>query len=128
MSATTPPPAAPLPLVERVARIAQDKMAEHLKIEADSAEAFPDAEFYEIVGTGPASYAIARAILALVEPEIREECKRDAFNARFGPPSSWGGDRPEGWHLDRPCDPHEASMHDNGCVDAALALIRARKP
>ena len=46
--------------------------------------------------------------------------------ATYGPPSRWGADRPRGWHLPEPCSPHDAAMHDNGCMDA-LRRIRARK-
>lgn len=47
-----------------------------------------------------------------------------AINSRrFGPPSSWPTNgRPKGWHLERPCTPTDASMHDNGINDALMAL------
>lgn len=61
-----------------------------------------------------------------IKAKTIEECKVAAFSARFGPPSSWSGDRPEGWHLDRPCAPEEAALHDNGCIDAAKEIIKLR--
>ncbi len=53
--------------------------------------------------------------------------RRTLFKAindrRFGPPSRWPvKGRPRGWHLERPCTPEEASMHDNGINDALMAL------
>ena len=51
-----------------------------------------------------------------------DDAVRAALRARFGPPSGWGSDRPDGWHLDRACGPAEAAYHDNGCVDAAKAI------
>jgi len=65
---------------------------------------------------------IALHALAQRNENIFKECKRAIVRARFGPPSHWGADRPEGWHLDRPCTPEEASMHDNGCNDALMAV------
>jgi hypothetical protein len=61
-----------------------------------------------------------------------EACKRAIVGVRFGPPSHWEGASPKGWHLDRPCTPEEASMHDNGCNDAFKAVsevgIRLSRP
>ncbi len=63
-----------------------------------------------------------------------EEIRAAAFDAAvsacvgatYGPPSRWGADRPRGWHLPEPCSPHDAAMHDNGCMDA-LRRIRLRQ-
>lgn len=44
-------------------------------------------------------------------------------NKRYGSPSTWSvKDRPEGWHLEEPCTPQDAAMHDNGINDALMAL------
>lgn len=53
--------------------------------------------------------------------------RRKIFSAiasrRYGPPSTWPvKGRPHGWHLERPCTPEEACMHDNGINDALMAL------
>lgn len=47
-----------------------------------------------------------------------------AINSRrFGPPSNWPvNGRPKGWHLEEPCTPTQAAMHDNGINDALMAL------
>lgn len=79
--------------------------------------------------------------LTVIRPEIlkaeRDEARRQAIkeakqaivNVRFGPPSNWKARRPVGWHLDRPCAPEEAAMHDNGCIDAFMAISAlAEKP
>lgn len=47
---------------------------------------------------------------------------------RYGPPSMWAHINPQGWHLDRNCTPLDASMHDNGCIDAARAIMALRLP
>ena len=62
------------------------------------------------------------AELGSLKAKTIEECKKAIVNVRFGAPSNWGGDRPRGWHLDRPCTPEEASHHDNGCNDAFMAV------
>lgn len=62
--------------------------------------------------------------IGMVTEDTAAVCKQAIVNARFGPPSSWGGDRPKGWHLDRPCTPEEACMHDNGCNDAFAAVAK----
>lgn len=53
-----------------------------------------------------------------------------AINAkRFGPPSHWEvKGHPKGWHLQRDCTPHEASMHDNGINDALMVLNEIKFP
>lgn len=79
---TTPPPAAPLPLVERVAAIIREALDDH---------------------EDNATY-IANVVLALVEPEIREECAKIAEDHR-----SWLG---------------EPTTHGHNIA----AAIRARKP
>lgn len=58
---------------------------------------------------------------------MTEEEKSTLFKAinakRFGPPSHWEvKGRPKGWHLQRDCAPHEASMHDNGINDALMVI------
>lgn len=58
---------------------------------------------------------------------MTEDDRRTLFKAigskRYGPPSTWPvKDRPEGWHLEEPCTPHDAAMHDNGINDALLAI------
>lgn len=56
--------------------------------------------------------------------EERSSLFKAINNKRFGPPSNWEIEgRPDGWHMDRPCTPEEASMHDNGINDALTALI-----
>ncbi len=69
--------------------------------------------------------------IAALERELAgayERAARAAMSARFGPPSSWGADRPNGWHEDGPCSPREAAMHDNGCVDAFRAIRALTEP
>lgn len=52
-----------------------------------------------------------------------EEARLHAMKARFGPPSTWARPGfPVGWHMASQCTPHDAAMHDNGCVDAAIAI------
>ena len=51
-------------------------------------------------------------------------CTEVIVSMLYGPPSSWKGSLPPRWHLDRPCTPRDASMHDNGCYDAILAIRR----
>jgi hypothetical protein len=52
----------------------------------------------------------------------RDACVSAALKAGWGAPSMWGSLNPRGWHLDRVCTPTDASMHDNGTVDAAKAV------
>jgi hypothetical protein len=55
--------------------------------------------------------------------EERRTIFRAIFSRRYGPPSTWPvKGRPRGWHLERPCTPTDASMHDNGINDALMAL------
>ena len=55
-----------------------------------------------------------------------EKAAKAALQCRYGPPSMWKAENPAGWLLDDTCSPRDASMHDNGCVDAFKA-IRALK-
>jgi hypothetical protein len=64
---------------------------------------------------------------------MMESERRRIFRAiasrRFGAPSTWHiNGRPDGWHLDRPCTPEEACMHDNGINDALMALNELPAP
>lgn len=67
-----------------------------------------------------------RATVRTARRKALDEARVAAMRACFGPPSHWPSDRPVGWHLDRPCTPEEASMHDNGCIDAARVITTLR--
>lgn len=75
----------------------------------------------------PDAAPTARADADAIWNEAIDACKRAAVTAWYGAPSNWGGGEPRGWHLSRPCTPHEAAMHDNGVNDAIKAILAIRR-
>lgn len=59
----------------------------------------------------------------MMDPEVKRLIFQAIDAKRFVPPSHWQvKGHPKGWHMQRPCTPEEASMHDNGINDALMAL------